>query len=366
MIEHETFVPLMKRSAGFEELKRQVVDAGLCSLCGGCAALCTRIKMTPDGPEGPVDCVLELDAPAIKCGEDGTCFDACPMIDFPIDEMETTVFGHPREDQDLGVYRRVIAARSAKPEIRDRAQDGGTVTSILMAAFEKGLADGALETFRSEDWHANPSIIPEAEHIVRGAGTVYTRAPVSSKLGESFRSGIRNLILVGTGCQTTAARKVEQKFLKKISQISLTTIGLFCFENFSHTELERAFSERFQISMKDIARMDIKKGQFKVIDSSGKEFVAPVKEFNNIVPPACKKCTNFTAELADISVGAVGTPEGWNTVLIRSEKGEQLFNTAKELGYLEVRDEVNLDEVRRNVNLKTKKGKKQAKTRPEA
>jgi coenzyme F420 hydrogenase subunit beta len=43
----------------------------------------------------------------------------------------------------------------------------------------------------------------------------------------------------------------------------------------------------------------------------------------------CKYCIDYTAELADISVGAIGSPDGWNTVIVRTEVGERLFESAR-------------------------------------
>jgi coenzyme F420 hydrogenase subunit beta len=52
----------------------------------------------------------------------------------------------------------------------------------------------------------------------------------------------------------------------------------------------------------------------------------------------CGKCQDFTAELADISVGSMASPGGWCTVLVRSEKGETLFKDAVEKGVVEARE----------------------------
>jgi len=45
-----------------------------------------------------------------------------------------------------------------------------------------------------------------------------------------------------------------------------------------------------------------------------------------------------TAELADISVGPVGSEEGWSTVFTRTERGEEIVKGALEKGYSEVKE----------------------------
>ncbi|MBS7651455.1 Coenzyme F420 hydrogenase/dehydrogenase, beta subunit C-terminal domain, partial [Candidatus Bathyarchaeota archaeon] len=60
-----------------------------------------------------------------------------------------------------------------------------------------------------------------------------------------------------------------------------------------------------------------------------------VKELEPYVVSGCSKCQDFSAELSDISVGAVGSQRGWTTVLVRSEIGEEIFNSAADDGVIE-------------------------------
>jgi coenzyme F420-reducing hydrogenase gamma subunit len=45
----ENFVPLIQKSRGYDELKKDVIDSGICSGCGACAAFCDRVNLTEDG-----------------------------------------------------------------------------------------------------------------------------------------------------------------------------------------------------------------------------------------------------------------------------------------------------------------------------
>jgi coenzyme F420 hydrogenase subunit beta len=47
-------------------------------------------------------------------------------------------------------------------------------------------------------------------------------------------------------------------------------------------------------------------------------------------------CTDFSAELADISVGGLGL-SGWSFAILRTEKGEKLFDDAVRKGFLKTR-----------------------------
>jgi coenzyme F420 hydrogenase subunit beta len=145
--------------------------------------------------------------------------------------------------------------------------------------------------------------------------------------------------------------------------VELTLIGLFCFENFPYPCISKVIEKEFNVKMEDILKTDITKGKFIVTTKKGEELKKPVKTFNECVPEACELCTNFTAELADISCGSIGTDPGWSTVIVRSEKGLELFEKAKELGYIEVSDKVDLDAVRFNMGLKKKMRKATAEKR---
>ena len=49
----------------------------------------------------------------------------------------------------------------------------------------------------------------------------------------------------------------------------------------------------------------------------------------------CKYCIDYTAELADISIGAIGSPDGWNTVFVRTEIGERLIESARKANVID-------------------------------
>ena len=46
----------------------------------------------------------------------------------------------------------------------------------------------------------------------------------------------------------------------------------------------------------------------------------------------CGPCFDFASELADISVGSVGSSDGWSTVLTRTDAGEKLYSSALAAG----------------------------------
>jgi coenzyme F420 hydrogenase subunit beta len=43
---------------------------------------------------------------------------------------------------------------------------------------------------------------------------------------------------------------------------------------------------------------------------------------------ACRYCSDYSAEFADLSFGGIGAPEGWTTVITRTPQGRALLGDA--------------------------------------
>ncbi len=64
----------------------------------------------------------------------------------------------------------------------------------------------------------------------------------------------------------------------------------------------------------------------------------PIDDVRPAIQEGCSLCQDMTAEWADISVGTVEGMEGWNTVVVRSERGSQLLSAFIEAALLETRE----------------------------
>jgi coenzyme F420 hydrogenase subunit beta len=114
-------------------------------------------------------------------------------------------------------------------------------------------------------------------------------------------------------------------------------VGLFCMENFEHGPLMDGLVRGvFGLEPHDVERFEIKKGMFRAI-SKGKAYEVPIKETDRFAMKGCAPCFDFVAELADVSVGSVGSPGGWSTVLTRTDLGHELYSSALAAGALEER-----------------------------
>jgi hypothetical protein len=107
-------------------------------------------------------------------------------------------------------------------------------------------------------------------------------------------------------------------------------------DSFSREKLEEWFKTEVNIQMGDIQKMTITKGKFRIFTKAGETREWPVTEMDHLRSSSCYYCRDLTSENADISVGSVGSPEGWSTILVRSPLAEELLLDAANAGYMEL------------------------------
>jgi len=111
------------------------------------------------------------------------------------------------------------------------------------------------------------------------------------------------------------------------------------------------------LSLERVRKFDIKGKEMLVYDENGEKHGISLSEIERFVGEGCLVCTDFASELADISVGSVGSPEGFSTVIVRSEIGEEIVEGAIRKGYVEAKEleAEGLKEVERIARLKKKR-----------
>ena len=112
--------------------------------------------------------------------------------------------------------------------------------------------------------------------------------------------------------------------LNEFSDLELTMIGLFCFECFDYEKLKEETNRLLGVDLDRAEKTQISKGKY-IVQVDGKENSVSVKELNKAVEKGCLTCPDFSAKYSDISVGSVGSKEGYSTVIVRSDVGEKLL-----------------------------------------
>jgi coenzyme F420-reducing hydrogenase beta subunit len=353
----------LAREYGIEKPSFCVVDPEEdCILCGLCARVCeelvgvSAINFANRGVEREVtapyhtisdDCV-GCGACAIVCPTDSkkVRINTYPMLEEDIKEAEKK-FLNGTKDELLGIHTEIFAAKSSID-----GQDGGMATALLLSGFKNGLFDAAIVVKRTVGYKAEAIIAESADEILNARGTKYSRVKMMSKVGELVEKGKRKIAIVGTPCEVRTARKIQQQLLSKYPDLEITIVGLFCFEAFDYDKLKEETKRFLGVDLDKAEKTQIQKGKF-IVQIGGKEYSAKVKEFHDAIQGGCAYCNDFVARLSDVSVGSVGSNDGYSTVIVRSDKGKKLLTNVDF-----VKGEVNKEDVIKLADFKKKRAEK--------
>jgi len=313
---------------GPNELQEQVLAKKLCSACGACTNLCPYIDMV----EGKGAIIIE------PCGlNEGKCYNFCPKTHLDVPALDKIVFGSYREDLALGTNISVMKARAVDSEINEVAQYGGVVSALVTYALETGEVDAAVLAKSQDQISAEPALVRSRKQVLECAGSKYLVCPTVSRVSETMEQ-IRGgkFCVVGTPCQITAIRKMQaSNFETQVDRIGLL-IGLFCTWAFS-PDVRSLIRETF--GQVKVVKVDVPPppANIFVVQTEDKRFGIPLDNLRRFIMPSCNVCFDMTNEFSDISVGSVEGEENWNTIIVRTKKGEELLQAAKNTGILEVR-----------------------------
>jgi len=306
-----------------------------CIRCGSCLYVCQNslspILIKEAFDKQNVKNLMKLEAD--YCTGCRTCNFVCPAgID-----LESHTLGYPlleedarkieqqflkgTADENIGVYTEMFSAKSSI-----EGQDGGVATALLVSGMQKGMFDAAIVVKRTDGYWAEAVIAENVDEIMAAKGTKYIRVPMMSKLADLIAKGKRKIAIVGMACEVRAARRIQQVLLHEYPDLELTIIGLFCYECFDYYKLKEETARLLGVDLDRAEKTQIHKGKY-IVRVDGKDHSVSVKELNNAVEGRCLDCPDFTAKYSDISVGSVGSDDGYSTVIVRSDIGEKLFES---------------------------------------
>jgi len=108
-----------------------------------------------------------------------------------------------------------------------------------------------------------------------------------------------------------------------------------------------------------VTRVAIKGNRFAVSAEEEILIEVPVAAIAEYQREGCRRCVDYTAELADISIGGVGSSLGWSTVVIRSDAGEKIFESARKARVFDCKDLKTVDPGMNTIMKLSEKKKKQ-------
>jgi len=318
-----------KVNKGLKGLEEKVFDRGLCSACGACLSLCPYLRSWKGR-------VVKLD----HCNlEEGRCFAYCPRTEVDLDRVYKNTFGKTYEEIEMGPVRRILMARAKDSLWTKKAQTGGVVSCLIDFALREGVIQAGILTPRDGDLLPQGRIIKGRKEILSCAGSSYVSGPTLEALNRGPWKGDERIGIVGLPCQVLALARMKTSTLEKRTPIDRVDLvmGLFCTWALDYKPLMAFLNER--VDGRPIKKLNITPPPERILEvtSGGTLYRIPVDDIRSFIRPSCRVCLDMTAELSDISVGTVEGKEGWNTVIVRTAKGENLLKRAKKAGVIETR-----------------------------
>jgi coenzyme F420 hydrogenase subunit beta len=281
-------------------------------------------------------------------------------MSFDLDRASESVFGVAYSGNGFGAAHRVVMARATDAAVKVRAQDAGTVTVLTRFAIEEGFIDSAVLTrFEGTLWPMG-RVASTREQVIECSRSSYLAAPTVETFNRALQDvHHQSMGFVGTPCQVMALanmRTAPPDISKGMEKLKLT-IGLFCTWALSYPDLSHFIGR----SIADpIVKYEIPPHPANVfiVYTEQDRISFPIDVILPFVRPACRSCLDLTAEFADISVGSGrGEVLNWNTVVIRTEKGAELIDSAAKKGVIEMTPipEENLNRLKKAASNKRKK-----------
>lgn len=327
----------------FSDLEAEVVDRGICGRCGGCVSFCSAGKLSALGLDNTG---LPRYASQDRCLKCGICYMICPLTTDLDDEVKARQGWRP----PIGAFEAIASARSTDSAVLESATDGGVVTSLLLYLLDRHQIDGAIVSRKLGPFSRQPGIVSSREDVMAAAGSHFAAVPHLEQLGEQYStfsptiSAVKSLegkrlgrvALVGTPCQVQTIRKMQSLSIVPSDAVSFV-IGLFCMENFVFDAgVAESLLGSHGVSFADIVKLNVKDDVIVTL-RDGTAHHVPFDEADRFARPACLACTEFANDYADVSVGGLGSIDGFTTTIIRTEKGRAVYGEALRKGYIEER-----------------------------
>jgi coenzyme F420 hydrogenase subunit beta len=314
----------------FWDLEQAVIDADRCVQCGVCVAACPTDSIGIGSDDLP-----ELVKMCTGCS---LCWDFCPRGGLQYEATwKISGNGNGHRGNGLGHVEESFTAK-VDPRI-EGVQDGGFVSALLISLLENDEIDGALLARESETerWKGEAFLATTPEEVRECAGSFYNQ---TLALGHVDYKGYNlppnpRIAVVGTPCEIEGIKAMQARpwtwGTSQVEAITLT-IALLCTKSFNYEKLMlEEIRDKRDVDLDTVGRVDIIRGKLIVQDLEGETiFEEPIRDFHGAALKGCDECADFMGHAADISVGSVGSADGYSSVLIRSEEGLAAFDQVRD------------------------------------
>ncbi|MET1029050.1 MAG: Coenzyme F420 hydrogenase/dehydrogenase, beta subunit C-terminal domain [Dongiaceae bacterium] len=330
----------------------EIVENGLCIGCGLCTGLADRgqisLVMTPEGRERPiVNCPLtqsQLDRINAVCP--GTRIGGAD----PATQSDAA-----RHDVVWGAAERLTIGYAGDPAVRYRASTGGVLTALGQFLLTSGRVKFILHVSASktQPMRSEQRLSFDTASVMEGAGSRYGPAAPLVDFNEILERK-EPFALIAKPCDITAVRNLA-RLDPRVDQYMRYALTLVCGGASDLTKSEEIL-QQFAMREEELTlfryRGNGNPGLTRIETTDGRTAEITYQqmwedEAKWMIQPRCKICADAIGEGADIAAsdvwpggGPTGEDDGFNGILVRTQRGRELYDAAVEAGALTIERDI--------------------------
>jgi coenzyme F420 hydrogenase subunit beta len=338
---------IYRNSSGWENVA-SVADWRLCLGCGACAYICPeqRISLVNDLEQG-IRPIVESG----NCASCSDCIEVCPAVENDHRPLLKQGGLIPELKEEFGPVIEVWEGHAADPEIRHRGSSGGLLTALSLFCLEHEGMHGILHVgMDPKDPTRNRTKLSQTRaELMASTGSRYAPASVCDSL-ELVEKAPRPCVVIGQPSEITALRKAQQ-LRPNLAMKTGLTMSFFC----AGSPTRKGTLELLQTLGVDANQLSELRyrgkgwpGKFSATlrgqeqaacEMTYRESWGFVQAFR---PFSTHLCPDGSGEDADLSCGdpwyrpIAEDEQGSSIVLVRTERGRQLLERARQCGYVQL------------------------------
>ncbi len=318
----------------------EIVAGGLCIGCGLCQAVAgaerIQIVLTPEGRERPV----------AKRALDETTLERINAI-CPGTRVEGAAIGAASgraiHDVVWGSAEQLAIGFAGDPEVRRRGSTGGVLTALGQFLLASGRVNYILQVAasRREPMRTDSRLSFDAASVLEAAGSRYGPAAPLVDFTALLDRG-EPFALIAKPCDIAAVRNLA-RIDSRVDRYMRYALTFVCGGASDLTKSEEVARE-LKIRPDEISLFRYRghgcPGPTRLETKDGRSFEMTYPEMWNDeatwrIQPRCKICPDAIGESADLAAsdvwpggGPTGDDEGYNGIIVRTERGLELYRAA--------------------------------------
>jgi len=232
-----------------------------------------------------------------------------------------------------------LQVKATNPEILEKAENGGAVTSLLKFLLESNTVEGVLNIKKEKDvYDGIPTFTTDADELIETAGSLHC-APtmISDIIARHLKD--EKIAVTTKPCDAMAIDEIIKRC--GINRDNVYMIGLNCGGTVQPIVAEKMIKLFYDINPEEVVSEEINKGKFIVELADGTEKSVKIDDLEDEGygrRENCQRCELKIPRKADVACGNWGSSKGYTFVEINTPKGEQLIQNAIDNGYIEAKE----------------------------